>query len=145
MRPTASLTGTLLFRKGNASPSGFRVRPPYEAPSVAAITDVPVEAPSRRRSRKSDADKAASGVARLSIRLDPDQHRRLRIVAAHTRQSIQAIVMTALDSYIGEAAPDLTKNGCRCLAEQHGDGLGPSEGIAVSCQAAGLRGREEQS
>jgi hypothetical protein len=145
MRPTASLTGTLLFRKGNASPSGFRTRPPYETPNVAAVTDAPVEVPSHRRSRKSGADKAASGVARLSIRLDPEQHRRLRIVAAHTRQSIQAIVMTALDSYIGEAAPDLAKNGCRCLAEPHGDGLKPFDGIAVSCQAAGPRGREEQS
>lgn len=144
MRPAASLTGTLLFRKGGASPNGFRTRPPYVAPSVAAAADAPAEAPSRSRPRKDGADKTASGAARLTVRLDPDQHRRLRIVAAHTRQSIQAVMMAALDRYVGEAAPDLIRNGCRCLAEQHGGGLAPLEATAACCGAADPRRKEDQ-
>lgn len=95
----ASLTSALLFAKGAASPSGFRAM----APPVLRDTYGKARADMR---------------IRLSIRLDPERHRRLRLALVHLRQHGQDFVVAALDHYLEQVVPTLLANPCRCLGSE---------------------------
>jgi hypothetical protein len=86
----ASLTDALLVPKGEAAPS--RPLPPPK--------------------RTGTLDDARP---RVQVRLDQARHRRLRIAAAHFRQSVQAVMMTALDHYLDRIVPSVIDAHCECL------------------------------
>ncbi len=60
------------------------------------------------------------GRSRLSVRLDPVRHLRLKLVSAHTGKSLQNILIEALDEHIGRAAPKLQAGTCACFGAQGG-------------------------
>jgi hypothetical protein len=86
----ASLTDALLVPKGQAAPSR------------------PVPPPKREAARDDTRP-------RVQLRLDQARHRRLRIAAAHFRQSLQAVMMTALDHYLDRIVPSVIDARCECL------------------------------
>ena len=90
----ASLTAALMTRKGEAQPSRlFALAPLVTAPAPRAQKpDVPAK--DRRR---------------LTLRLDPDRHMRLKLAAAHLDRSLQDILIAALDAHLAREAP------CPCL------------------------------
>jgi hypothetical protein len=93
----ASLTAALMTRKGEAQPSRlFALTPPVvPAPRPARPEQPVVPAKDRRR---------------LTLRLDPERHMRLKLAAAHLDISLQDILIAALDAHLAREAP------CPCLA-----------------------------
>jgi len=113
------LTASLLARKGTAVPSRlFAVAPPPAAPRIAEPRIVEprivesrptalAAAPSTALSRKH----ILKNRRRITLRLDPDQHMRLKLAGAHLGMSLQDIMIAALDAHLVREAP------CPCLAE----------------------------
>jgi len=90
----ASLTAALMTRKGEAQPSRlFALTPPVVIAPRPERPDVPAK--DRRR---------------LTLRLDPERHMRLKLAAAHLDLSLQDILIAALDAHLAREAP------CPCLA-----------------------------
>ncbi len=137
----ARLNSTLLMRKGAASP--LSPLAPYSPPpprrpdgahgEPAKRTPGP-EAPTRgatpkrqstgqpNRGPAADRGKALRqdplGRVRVSLRLDQERHLRLRLIAAHTRRTIQETLLAALDAHLADHGLD---DHSACLAEG-GDG-----------------------
>lgn len=93
---SAPLTEMLLVSKGGAAPSRYGSAHPIDVDPVL---------PSRRVDVRT----------RVSLRLDDRRHRRLRLAAAHLRQSAQAVLLAALDHYLDHVVPAAIEGGCRCL------------------------------
>ncbi len=53
----------------------------------------------------------------MTVRLDHDTHRRLRLLSAHTNKSSQEIFTEALESYMQCESAKVTGEGCACLAK----------------------------
>lgn len=117
----ATLSGRLLARKGAARPSSTTPRhgataQPKPAPSPTLETVQPPPSGGER--------------ARISIRLDPARHRRLRLAAAHLDCSLQDLMIAAMDGYLANL-----RLGCPCLengAEACVEGCPAYEEDAVS-------------
>jgi hypothetical protein len=85
-----------MTRKGEAQPSRlFALAPPIVKP--APRPEKP-EVPAKDRRR-------------LTLRLDPERHVRLKLAAAHLDLSLQDILIAALDAHLAREAP------CPCLAD----------------------------
>ncbi|MEX2616690.1 MAG: hypothetical protein WD767_11390 [Alphaproteobacteria bacterium] len=148
----APLTGTLLSSKGAAAPSNsvaslmddFAV----EALATARPSMRPALSPRGESAKPQQAGtgayrngsrvtpqpvpKAVKGAAqeriKLSLRLDAEQHLRLKLAAAHLRLSSQALLMTALDDYLANAAVDIRDGQCACLMSGALDPTAPCRG-----------------
>ncbi|MGH6954648.1 MAG: hypothetical protein ACREGL_10720, partial [Alphaproteobacteria bacterium] len=59
-------------------------------------------------------------VVKLSLRLDPGRHRRLKLLAAHRGVSAQSILKKALDRYFDHLAPTVLATGCHCFSTAPG-------------------------
>jgi hypothetical protein len=99
----ATLTSTLLFRKGNATPGGFLVS---HSPSPAGST---VEVAPRRPSRDPNAP------VRVSLKLDRPRQQHLRLAAAKLGISNQELLLAALDHYLRSEVPTQIADACCCL------------------------------
>ena len=108
----ASLAASALPR--HAEPRSARVDVagrPARALSLEALAPLP---------RRPEPDAAKRPVVphervRISIRLTPDNHQRLRLAALKTRRSLQDIVTGALDAYLETLAPELRAGACACF------------------------------
>lgn len=123
MAHPARLTGALLVRKGHAFPAGGfaaanlnLAQPPaaehgarpepagHHPAALAAVTGGhrPTLAPQAK--------------VKLTVRLDPHQHSRLRIFAARRRCTSQEVIVRALEAYIQACGVD-----CACLRREPAD------------------------
>ena len=106
-RPLASLSSSLLARKGDARPAmrtlalGNGVDPATVDPNAAIDPPAPVVslATARRIARESEAQTRTRKAA-FTLRLDGDRHVRLRLASAVTRISSQQLVTQALDAFL---------------------------------------------
>lgn len=57
------------------------------------------------------------GRVRLSLRLDPQRHRRLKLLSTHTRRSIQDTLIAALDFYLADQGRSVMEGACTCLTD----------------------------
>ena len=121
MTQTARLTSALLARKGQAFPTGGFAYPtidlgqPLPAPdklsaprrgmALARGALATQLQPLRRPPRQSDDGRVA-----LTLRLDRERHRRLRIFAARHERTSQEVILRALDVYLEAFGAD-----CACL------------------------------
>ena len=130
MKAAASLTSSLMARKGAAVPAEQSVVPL----NPAVFT--------RGNSRPADraADRAADAArprcsdepcrpqddlrraAKLTLRLEGDQHLQVKLLASHLNCSIQTIIREALQRHLDEMVPAYLHGKCACLGEL---GLGP--------------------
>jgi hypothetical protein len=92
----AALTSTLLAKKGGAIPSRLFA---IASPTPRAEPAPPPVMPTGERRR-------------LTLRLDPDRHLRLKLAAAHLGLSLQDVIVAALDDHLTRAAP------CPCLKSE---------------------------
>lgn len=120
----AALTGTLLARKGSAMPSAFAPvsMPPTRPPAIA-----PAKAP--MPARREPPPKAACGPAvkppkrdatgriKFSLRLSPDLHLKLKLVAAFRRESAQRLLVAAMERYLDQVAPNAAREEYAWMAE----------------------------
>lgn len=126
----ANLSSSLLARKGqaNPSPSGRYSSIPAHfshdpANANERFTPRPVSA-HQFDETEDDAD-SSSQIKRpvgdgpriaMTVRLDHETHRRLRLLSAHTNKSSQEIFTEALESYMKRMSARIPGVGCACLA-----------------------------
>lgn len=137
------LHSALLARKGEARPSLFGSSSPLAVEGVrdgrptvtldSGIGGAPANTPDELvEAKEARGDRRAAPVAAisaaiapgkggrkgrrvsLSLRLDAERHRRLRIFSACTRRSMQDVLTAALDGYLAREA-FATDHGCACL------------------------------
>jgi hypothetical protein len=84
-------------------------RPAPEAKVVAPEPAPAVDAPAV------EALPADGKLAKVSLRLDPKRHLKLRLAAAHQRRSGQQILLAALDAYVDGIAAGVAGGDCVCL------------------------------
>jgi hypothetical protein len=124
MRGRARLTSDLLVRKGQAIPTGGFAHAGIElsqplpasarlgipratgllAPSPLSVRTAPGRAPGHRPGA------ARQGRVALTLRLDRERHRRLKVFSARNQQTTQEVLLAALDAYLAACGAD-----CACL------------------------------
>lgn len=140
MKGVAQLSGRLLARKGEATPVarvdvatlGGEMPPRRRPPQSFGNRSPDVEEAQARRgggehaphgSRELPQASGHRGQAKryaFTLRLDPERHRRLRLLSARLDRSAQAILVDALDELLQDYAK--TDDGCACMRKAlHGD------------------------
>jgi predicted transcriptional regulator len=119
------LTSDLLVRKGQAIPTGgfahagIELSQPLPAPAArgaARVNGVPAPAPlavdaaPARSPGRRTATAAREARVALTLRLDRERHRRLKVFSARRQQSTQEVLLEALDAYLEACGAD-----CACL------------------------------
>lgn len=106
-RKFASITGSLLARKGEAGPSADRAMLARRWPThVADVAPQPVVA------APVAADRDVS--VKVALRLSQAQHFRLRVAAAQLQVTRQSLMAAALDHYLATVCAAGVPE-CRCL------------------------------
>ena len=130
----ARLKGDLMMRKGTAAPvPGVEVshRTPVSPPLLAAVGAAgrkPGDAKTRPRGPGgAELKRDKFERVRVSLRLDPHRHLRLRLLSAHNGTSLQETLIAALDAYLGDEARSANGGNCECLQEP-ADGRAPAPG-----------------
>lgn len=127
MKPAASLTGSLLARKGFAVPSApppFQPAAPREtavlrsppASETARPAPTPVAVKPRATAKKPAAGASKAKRVALTLRLDPARHLQLRLLAAHHHMTSQDVLTAALDAWLEQHACSKGLEHCACLA-----------------------------
>ncbi len=130
MSARAKLTSDLLVRKGHASPTGgfahagIDLSQPLPAPAklegprghvILATSPLSVHA-APARSAKRQARVGDEGRVALTLRLDRERHRRLKVFGARNQQTTQEVLLKALDAYLEACGAD-----CACLRGEPDD------------------------
>jgi hypothetical protein len=127
MRAPARLSGELLARKGQALPTGGlgyaamapdQPLPSYGHPVLVRYGSLPAQdARAQGGSRRTTAERRRPPAGRreedriaLTLRLDRERHRRLRIFCARHDCSSQEVIVRALEAYLDTCGED-----CACL------------------------------
>jgi hypothetical protein len=100
----AALTGTLLFRKGSATPTDF-LAGNSEVSHMRSIEIAP------KRPRQTDPN----APVRVSVKLDRARRQHLRLAAAKLGISSQDLLTSALDHYLRSEVPAQIVEPCACL------------------------------
>jgi hypothetical protein len=117
----ATLTSSLLARKGTAVPSAFA---PTAMPPMPAMPPAPTP-PAAAARKTAAADGGAvtrpkrngTGRIKMSLRLKPDQHLKLKLVAAFRRESAQRLLVAAIERYLDQVAPSAAREEYAWMAE----------------------------
>ena len=117
MSRRVKLTSDLLVRKGQASPTGGFAHTGIDLsqplPAATAL-DLPRIGAALGNGRPAVAARRASarteGRIALTLRLDRDRHRRLKVFCARGQQTTQEVMLKALDAYLEAGGAD-----CACL------------------------------
>jgi hypothetical protein len=110
-KPAAALASGLPARKGEAVPTSLVVLPIVPRARAGEIKPE-LSAP---RDGALGGKPPRGGAAKLSLRLDGDRHRRLRVAALHLGRSGQQILVEALDAYLERSAELICGGQCACL------------------------------
>ena len=113
MNGPAALTSALLVRKGAALPAGY-VALGASARALRSASPQPAadDEPQRKRAR---VHLAPDPRTRISLRLDPERYLKLKLSAAHLRQSLQDLLIAAIDGHLEQVGPAVMNGNCACL------------------------------
>ena len=105
MKPkkAAQLTSGLLASKGDAAPSSANrenLGPGNVDQALAFAAEAGSNGATAAKARR-------KGRVNLSLRLDADRHRRLKLATIHLGETAQTIMIRALDQYLDQVANDL--------------------------------------
>lgn len=102
-------------------PAGDDEPPAMPRAEPPAMPAAPLERASPRATPVADSPappvtaSAAAGRRAMTVRLDPAQHLRLRMVSSHQKRSAQQLIVEALDAHFARL-PAGTPGNCACLA-----------------------------
>ncbi len=114
MKGPASLSGALIVTKGHAAPAGlFGMNGKAGVPTVQK-PDRPAAGGAATRPALRNNHPAER--SRLTLRLDPDRHLKIKLAAAHLNLSLQELMTDALDRYLADIKPSYPGSVCNCLA-----------------------------
>ncbi len=105
---TAKLSAALLASKGSAQPLANIYEHPMQKPINLAF-EHSMERPRKDRGRHAPIA-ASERDAKMSLRLERDQHRKLKILAARRGESLQAVLREALNEHLNSYDQD-----CECM------------------------------
>lgn len=111
IRP-AILSSALLARKGAAMPTGYTPLRPLASNANAGSRVAHIAPVAATRGGPSATN---NGRVRVSVRLDRERHLKLKLTAAHLDNSLQDIMIDALDRYLEQLGPEVLRNDCACL------------------------------
>lgn len=121
-RRAASLTSSLMARKGTAGPSRLEQKDgehqnPRPTPRLVANTppSARVKKPAKPRKAGGKVGDTAADKRRFTLRLSEDQHIRMRLASVHLHMSAQQMVMKALDTFLAETVPHIRGGDCLCM------------------------------
>lgn len=123
-RKFAAMTGSLLARKGEASPSS---EPYFVVPSIMRevtrdvardVRQAPVEMPPQMEAAPA---RSAEASHKIAMRLSEAQHLRLRVAAAQMQVTRQTLLAAALDHYLATVCAS-GRPDCACLRGEGGCG-----------------------
>ncbi len=134
------LTSSLLLRKGRAAPTSVHGPQKTHGPQTSGIGPIPLRsvegtpppafASTWRRETRPNQDPAEAkrpsartdqfGRVRVSLRLDPERHLKMKLAAAHARQSLQDFLISALDRHLDQIAESVAAGKCGCLTRDKG-------------------------
>lgn len=121
MKAVASLSSSLMARKGTAAPAEQSVVPLKPSVFVKSKSragdrgeDAPLHACREEPCHGRDEFRRA---AKLTLRLEGDQHLQVKLLASHLNCSIQTIIREALQRHLDEMVPRYLHGKCACLAE----------------------------
>jgi hypothetical protein len=100
----AALSGTLLFRKGSATPTDFLNG--HAGGSIESMIDLAPRPP-----RQPDPN----APVRVSVKLDRARRQHLQLAAAKLGVSNQELLLAALDHYLRSEVPAKIAEPCPCL------------------------------
>jgi hypothetical protein len=119
MTEPARLTSDLLARKGQAFPTDGLAWPTIDLSqplpdklsprrgSLALVSGAPERQSARpRQARADNSGRRDHGRVALTLRLDRERHRRLRIFAASHERTSQEVILSALDAYLAARGVD---------------------------------------
>lgn len=116
VKQVSRLTGALLARKGSATPSHTSLMLNQKANSFLKTNNelekgvvkeqsntrkVKVSAKKSKPTASSEGTAVSKRIA-MTLRMEEENHLKLRLFSAHTRKSCQAIISEALDVYLEE-------------------------------------------
>ncbi|MFQ5972721.1 MAG: hypothetical protein ACE5Q3_10330 [Alphaproteobacteria bacterium] len=122
----ATLSSTLLVRKGHAAPTGFVPRLHVMNTNPLSPCASSLVADFKPPPHKTAGGSGGKGATRLTVRFEPEQLRRLKLASALTGQSMRDVLADALYDYLPRLAANLSSGVCHCLAEEKelsGDGV----------------------
>ncbi len=113
----ATLTSSLLARRGPAVPSTFAptAMPPAPTPPAAVARKAPHAADTGGAVARPKRD--GTGRIKMSLRLKPDLHLKLKVVAAFRRESAQKLLVAAIERYLDQVAPNAAREEYAWMAE----------------------------
>ena len=125
----ASLSSSLLVRKGSAAPADLSLIPASRRHTVKVQAKAPAPSTCVHKAEIATAKEAGQDgqgngayTAKFTLRLDRERHLRLKLLAAHLHLSAQEMLIEALDAYLDQAVPQAIRNNCSCLAQlEEGD------------------------
>jgi hypothetical protein len=105
----ATLTSSLLARRGAAVPFTFAptAMPPPPTPPAAVARKAPHTADTGGVVARPKRD--GTGRVKMSLRLKPDLHLKLKVVAAFRRESAQKLLVAAIECYLDQVAPNAAR------------------------------------
>lgn len=118
MSQPAVLSSAMVARQGAAAPTGYAPIRPQDINATRFAQKTagnlrPVIAPVAAIVGGSSS--TYSERTRVSVRLDRDRHLKLKLTAAHLRNSLQDIITDALDRYLEQIGSEILPNDCACL------------------------------
>jgi|GEM_PF-5789133 len=135
---TPRLSADLLGRKSNRTGPRLAKPSPLEPDAGAKNVTRPLLQPKAAKRKTAAAAKPANGASRksqkpgtkkcdgervrLSLRLDPERHLRLKLASVHSRKSAQQIMTDALDLYLTQLASTVSGGTCACMMKAAREG-----------------------
>ena len=86
--------------------------------SQKPIEPLPVEKYTEIATEVSKLTKDKLGRIRISVRMAPKDHLQLKLIAAHTQMSAQAIFETALEEYVSKHGSSILPENCACVLDK---------------------------
>jgi len=86
--------------------------------SQKPVEPLPVEKYTEIATEVSKLTKDKLGRIRISVRMAPKDHLQLKLIAAHTQMSAQAIFETALEEYVSKHGSSILPENCACVLDK---------------------------
>lgn len=101
------VTRTLAEQVGTAAPAAPAPQSPIDEAEARTIAE-----------EVANLKRDGLGRIRISVRMSPHDHLRLKLIAAHTQMSAQSIFETALEEYITNHGTEILPQGCICVLDK---------------------------
>ncbi len=105
-------------RNGHIDTPTAPVRSPLQPPRAHDLLQDKEEPEENLKVHSETLKKDRLGRVRMSVRMTPEQHLHLKLIAAHSHMSAQSIIEHAMDEYVERHGADLIPGACACIRDK---------------------------